>query len=394
MGRPSIAPNRRVALVINGLAAGGLERQALTLAKHLGEDHRIDLELIHLKNEGSLVLDPVALSLKTWSPKFNSGLDLSGAVRLGAYLKQRGFEVAIAYNQYATLMTVLARCLCSVRMQVYSAFHSVPDGIGGGLRDRARLELYDHCLSYCEGLVYVSQKQKDAWTARGFARRVHAAVITNGIDPSLYWPPPDSTIRVDLGWSPAEFVVGLCAALRPEKRVEDLVEAAAIAIARGIPLRLLIIGDGPRRDQIAARIEQTLPAGAARMVGFQSDVAQFVHACDVMALVSDAEAFSLSVLEAMACGKPVVLTDVGGATEQIESGRHGYVVPTRSPAVVAERLEQIWRDGEAEALGEAARTRLRSEFSVQAMTARYAELLLPSGPDFAPQHGVSIENAS
>jgi glycosyltransferase involved in cell wall biosynthesis len=387
-GGLSNVPKRRVALVINGLGAGGLERQALTLAEHLGADPRVDLELIHLKNEGSLASDPLALSAKRWTPNFSSGLDLTGALRLGVHFKQLGIDVAIASNQYPTVMSVLARRLVSSPIRLFSAFHSVPTGIGSGLRDRAMLELYDYCLSYCEGLVFVGHKQRDLWTERGFGRRVHSTVIPNGIEPLRYWPPRDSTIRVDFGWSPAEFVVGLCAALRPEKRVEDLVDSVAIAVSRGVPLRLLVIGDGPRRDEIAIRIKEKLPVGVGQMVGFQSDVVPFIHACDAMALVSEAEAFSISVLEAMACGKPVVLTNVGGATEQIESGRHGYVVPVRSPELLAARLEQIWRNGEAAALGEAARVRLNSEFSVETMTSRYADLLLPSGPDIVPYQGM------
>jgi glycosyltransferase involved in cell wall biosynthesis len=95
-----------------------------------------------------------------------------------------------------------------------------------------------------------------------------------------------------------------------------------------------------------------------------------------MALVSDAEAFSISILEAMACGKPVVATDVGGAAEQIESGKHGYVVPPRSPELVANSIDRLWRSGEAAVFGAAARARLVREFSVQAMTSQYARLLI------------------
>jgi glycosyltransferase involved in cell wall biosynthesis len=374
----------KIALIVNALGAGGLERQALTLARHLHSDHGIDAELIHLKDQGPLVADSSSLPGSTWSPGFSSGLDLRGIWRLGTRLQQGSFSSAIASNQYATLMAVLARRMRRVPVALYSGFHSVPEHIGPGVRSRTMLYLYDRCLSVCNGLVYVSHRQQQQWGQLGLGRRVQSSVIPNGIDPSRYWPPVGANIRQEFGWAPSDFVVGLCAALRPEKRGEDLVTAVSIALQRGVPLRLLIIGDGPRREQIATQIEQTLPSGVARMVGFQPDVVPFIHACDTMALVSDAEAFSIAILEAMACGKPVVATDVGGAAEQIESGRHGYVVPVRSPEAVAERLERMWRRGEAPALGDAARLRLVHEFSVQAMTSRYVELLVPTAKGAAP----------
>lgn len=374
----------KVALIINGLGAGGLERQALTLARHLQSDHGIDAELIHLKDHGPLLTDSATLAGTTWSPRFGAGLDLRGIWRLGARLRQSGARAAIASNQYATLMAVVARRLGHAPVNLFSGFHSVPEHIGPGLRSRVMLALYDRCLSACDGLVYVSHRQRQQWTEQDLGKGVPSSVIPNGIDPARYWPAPRADLRSDFGWAASDFVVGLCAALRPEKRVEDLVTAVSIALKTGVPLRLLIIGDGPRRAQIASQIEQTLPPGTARMVGFQLDVVPFIHSCDAMALVSDAEAFSIAILEAMACGKPVVATDVGGAAEQIESGEHGYVVPPRSPDVVAERLERLWRCGEAAALGGAARARLVREFSVQAMTSRYAALLLPPRPGSVP----------
>ena len=80
-------------------------------------------------------------------------------------------------------------------------------------------------------------------------------------------------------------MVGLCATLRPEKRVEDLVQGVALARAQGVPARLLVVGDGPCRAGIEAAVQAQLPDGSARLVGFQADVVPFLRACDVMALV-------------------------------------------------------------------------------------------------------------
>ena len=112
------------------------------------------------------------------------------------------------------------------------------------------------------------------------------------------------------------------------------------------------------------------------MAGMQHRVAPFIQACDVMALVSEVESFSIGILEAMASGKPMVVTDVGGAREQIVADEHGYIVPPAEPGKIAEMLERLWREGSIPAFGAASRKRVRERFSIESMVGLYAELLI------------------
>ena len=362
-----------VALIANSLGVGGVERQLITLAGRL-DPVRFDVELVPLKDEGGL--HEAAAALPLWSPAARRGIDLGAARRLSDHLRRRGTRAVMAANQYATLMLWAATAGWRAPLHRLSAFHSSPDLMGSGFGDRLRLAMYGHALRRFDGLIYVSDRQQQAWQARGLGRGVRSHVITNGIEVARYPDRTDHAARAAWGWHAGHFVVGLCAALRPEKRVEDLVEAAAIAMTRGVPVRLLLIGDGPCRPAIEAAAAACLPAGTLHCAGFQPDVVPFVQACDAMALVSDTEAFSIAVLEAMACAKPVVLTDVGGASEQIDDGVHGWLVERRRPDQIAGAIERLWR-GDHEAMGRRGRERVLERFSMDGMVRRYEDALTP-----------------
>jgi glycosyltransferase involved in cell wall biosynthesis len=114
------------------------------------------------------------------------------------------------------------------------------------------------------------------------------------------------------------------------------------------------------------------------MAGMQSQVAPFIQACNAMALVSEVEAFSVVILECMASARPMVVTDVGGAREQIEPGKHGYIVPVAEPEQIANSLARLWFDGNIPAFGAAARASVAKRFSVESMVDQYTSLLVDS----------------
>ena len=106
-------------------------------------------------------------------------------------------------------------------------------------------------------------------------------------------------------------MVGIVAALRPEKNHELFLRAAARVLARVPGARFLIVGDGPKRAELEALAESFAIAEAVRFLGTRSDVPELLSLIDVLVLTSHIEANPVSILEAMAGGKPVVATRVG-----------------------------------------------------------------------------------
>ena len=208
------------------------------------------------------------------------------------------------------------------------------------------------------------------------ASRVH--LIYNGLDPAVpVRRGQRDTIRNTLGLAPDEIVMILVANLIPYKGHSDLLEALGIAAA-SMPSawRVLCVG---RDDGIGDRLRscaRTLGLnGRVAWLGSRSDVPQLLAACDVGLLCSHEEGFSNAVLEGMAAGLPMIVTDVGGNAEAVVDGVCGYVVPPRSPQAFASALVSLVRDKAArERMGRAARQRVEAHFSLDRCVDEYEAL--------------------
>lgn len=198
-------------------------------------------------------------------------------------------------------------------------------------------------------------------------------VIPNGV-PTPVFGRDRHAVRDDLGLDDESFVALLVATLRPEKRVDRFAEAVAAARTRDPRIHGLIAGGGPGLD--AARSSY---AGRddVRVLGSRSDIADLMGAADVVCLTSDAEALPLAVLEAMACGRPVVATDVGGIGDAVVHGETGLLVPVDGGAPsFADALTRLAADPAlVTSLGESGRERHAEHFSVDRMVDAHYDLL-------------------
>lgn len=176
-------------------------------------------------------------------------------------------------------------------------------------------------------------------------------------------------LRARLGISADDPVIGIVAHILPHKGYDDLVEAVAL-IARRIPaVRCLVIGEAPRKRyyrHLLALAERRAVRDRLVLAGPQEDVPRFLDAMDLFVLPSHTEGLPLTVLEAMAAGKPVVGTAVGGIPEAVRHGETGLVVPPRDPGRLAEAVIGLLRDPVvAAAMGAAGRTRAHEVFSLE-----------------------------
>lgn len=185
--------------------------------------------------------------------------------------------------------------------------------------------------------------------------------------------------RAALGLREGDFAVLCLANLRSEKRVDVFAEAVARARAEGArDLRGLIAGDGPERERV-----ERLVAGidGVELLGQRGDVPDLIAASDALALLSEAEALPMSILEAMALGRPVVATDVGGTGEAVSDGETGLLVPCGDVGAAAAALSRLAADPErAGQMGERGRARQRERFGGEAMVDGYLRALEAAAP--------------
>ena len=171
-------------------------------------------------------------------------------------------------------------------------------------------------------------------------------MVPNGVDPARFDAPARSTDDPVAVW------VGLLGAV---KRVDLLLDA----VAQVPGLRLVVVGDGPLRDQVGRRCAAPDLAGRVQLAGQVSDPASLLAQADVFVLTSDAENCPLSLLEAMASGLPVVSTAVGGVPEVVRDGVDGLLCPAGDLAAVTSALGRLAADADLRArLGASARRRI------------------------------------
>jgi glycosyltransferase involved in cell wall biosynthesis len=132
-------------------------------------------------------------------------------------------------------------------------------------------------------------------------------------------------------------------------------------------LTVSVVGDGPEREDFEADVRRRGLDSVVHTLGYREDIDRILAASDVFALPSFREGTPRVITEAMACGLPVVATDIAGIPEQVTEGENGYLVPTGDPDVLADRLERLLDDAERrERFGAASRDRAE-QFSIESM---------------------------
>jgi glycosyltransferase involved in cell wall biosynthesis len=164
--------------------------------------------------------------------------------------------------------------------------------------------------------------------------------VRNGVSIADFAPgvSEGSRIRTQLGMDADEFLLVCAARLSKVKGIDVLIEAIARVVDSGVPCKCVIVGEGPLR----ADLEQTANVlglkGSVYFEGFQRDVRPYLHSASAFILTSHTEGLPLSVLEAMACGLPCIVTDVGGSAEAVRHNVSGLVI---SPASIDEAQKAI-----------------------------------------------------
>nr|PZN61588.1 MAG: hypothetical protein DIU62_13235 [Pseudomonadota bacterium] len=247
-------------------------------------------------------------------------------------------------------------------------------------RDRLFMLGYAPLLRGADLLVFGSSRQREQWLRRYRLAATASCVIHNGVDTARFAGAGAGSVmdaRSRLSIPPRRFVIGSVGRLAPEKNQCALVRVLERLCAGGVDAHLLLAGDGPERDALLATAHGRGVAQRVTLAGEMLDVRDALAAMDVFALPSTSvETFSNAALEAMAMGRPVVLTDIGGAREMIEDGAEGFIVPAGDEPALGDALRKLASDpGLVLGMGAAARLRAAREFSFDAMVEAYRAII-------------------
>jgi sugar transferase (PEP-CTERM/EpsH1 system associated) len=225
--------------------------------------------------------------------------------------------------------------------------------------------------------------------------RGRIAQIYNGVDTARFRPAGERRVPIEgcPFTDPAAWLVGTVGRMQTVKDQTNLAQAFVRALQRvpalAAQLRLVMIGDGPLREEALAVLETAGVAHLAWLPGVRDDVPQILRGLDCFVLPSLAEGISNTILEAMASGLPVIATDVGGNRELVVPGVTGALVPAADSDALAQAIAGYASDpAAARAAGRAGRARAERSFGLEAMVASYQavydKLLAASGAAAAP----------
>lgn len=201
--------------------------------------------------------------------------------------------------------------------------------------------------------------------------------IKNGVDTEKFVP--GAAAAADSPWAAGDIVIGTVARVQDVKNHRALVDAFARLRTHSPDLaprlKLSIVGDGPLLPAVREQVAALGLQDAVWLPGARADIAAVLHSFSVFALPSLAEGTPVSMLEAMACGLPVVASRVGGIPEVVDEGVQGLLVPVGDVDALAGALARYAQDaGLRAAHGRAARARVEERFSLRAMVAEYGSL--------------------
>lgn len=368
MSTPNRSEPLRTMFLVTSMPVGGAETLLVNLVRRLDRG-RFAPEVCCLKERGPLG-EELASELPVHSELTAGKFDLRVLWRLTRLMRGRRTVAVVTVGAGDKMFWGrLAAKLAGVPV-IASALHSTgwPDGVGR--LNRLLTPLTDAFIGVAKphGEHLVQNE--------GFpAERVQ--VIPNGVDTNRFAPLAETAaIRQELGLAPTAPVVGILAALRPEKNHELFLAAAQRVRAQVGDARFVIIGDGPQRPALEHLAKELGIAESVSFLGNRNDVPEVLAALDVMALTSHNEANPVSILEAMSVGKPVVATDVGSVRESVSDGKTGYLVPAGDEMALAGRLTELLCDPlRAQEFGARGRDVVVRDWSLEAMVSGYERLL-------------------
>jgi len=308
------------------------------------------------------------------------GRDRFWAVRLALILRRRRVDVLHVRGLSMLVDSVLAARLAGGVKLAFS-FHGFESPTANGRRwGRLRAAAYRAAARRCD----------DRWAVGGAAAAAVArelrmspdefGVLPNGVDTRRYAPAADrNAVRRRLGLPPDRLVVLSVGNLKPIKGHDVLLEAVARPGADAPRWCVVLVGEDHRSGELQRYAARQMPGADVRFVGPQDDPLPWYQAADAFVLPSRWEGMSNALLEAMACGLPVVATAVGGNIDVVESGRTGLLVGPDNAVELALALRLLMKDEDLRsALGTAARRHvvehLGAPVAAAAHEQRYAAL--------------------
>ena len=337
-GRARERDRIRVLFIMIQMAMGGAERLVLNLIKNLDREV-FEPSLAWFVQERPLT-EFVDLGIPLHYIPKKGGFDWTTISRLSRLVRDHRIEIINAHHFMPVFYAYYGAKVANRSHLIYTE-HSENDVLkASGIWKIVGARI----VNACDGVIGVSEPVSSQLLRHFSLRPANVHTIENGVDLDLFSTSPQSRARsrAQCGFSPDETVIGIVANFRKNKNHRFLLSAFAEVNRARPKTRLIIVGQGfagdpeSSEEEIAQAIRDARLAARVNVIGYRSDVRDVLQALDVFCLVSHREGLPLSLIEAMACGLPVIGTDVAGIRDVIQPEANGLLVaPDDVPGLVS-----------------------------------------------------------
>jgi len=368
----------RIVHVITNLSRAGAE---MMLYKLLSGMDRQDFEsvVVSLTEYGPLAERITQLGIPVFAVGMGSGLSLPVAVwRLIRIVRRFEPDLLQGWQYHGNLATLVASLgLMRQVPVVWNIRHTIYALTDEKRATRAVIKLCARLSHKPAHVIYVARASAAQHEALGYQAK-KSVVIPNGFDTNQFTPSVQARmqLRAELGLSPNALLIGLIARYHPVKDHASFLRAAALLLQTHPEAHFLLAGeDVDRRNRALMELIASLTLSEnVHLLGRRDDMPRVIAALDVGTSASSGEGFSNAIGEAMACGVPCVVTDVGDSALVV--GETGRVVPPKNPLALSEGWRALveMSSEERTQLGLRARHRIQDYYSLVAIVARYEQL--------------------
>jgi glycosyltransferase involved in cell wall biosynthesis len=358
--------------VITKLELGGAQKHVLDLA-HLADKRRFNVFLLTAQ-EGLLVKEASSLSgVQVHLSRFleraiNPFFDLLAFFEIFFFIRKNRIALVHTHSSKAGILGRWAGWLAGVK--VVHTVHGWSFNLYQPLVERnffAWLERVTARLTH--KLIVVSSWDKALGLRLRIGKEGQYAVIPCGIDVDAFsGKKAKGSLREDLGLDERDLVVGSMGCFKKQKAPQDFMKLAGL-VKESVPgVKFLLAGDGELRGDVCVLRQRLGLSQDVYLLGWQKDIPRFLESLDVFVLTSLWEGLPLSVLEALASSKPVLVTDTGGVRDIVQEGQTGYLAPVRDLVSMKEKLVMLLNDAERrQQCGDAGRRSLSDKHRVATM---------------------------
>jgi glycosyltransferase involved in cell wall biosynthesis len=288
-------------------------------------------------------------------------MDLSAAWRLSRIIKQLKPDIVHAHDPHGVAMAAMALSMSTqIAKPPLIAARRVDFHLRGSALSRWKYRQVDCFICVADA---IRRMLIEDGVPPG-----RVVVVNEGIDLDRVEAAKPTPLHKEL-WLPHDApIVGNVAALVPHKGQRHLIEAAALVVRQVPDARFVIAGEGELRASLERQIKEHRLEKHVNLLGFRTDILSLHKAFDVFVMSSVTEGLGTSLLDAMACARPIVATRAGGIPEVIEEGLTGFLVPPRDHTAMANAIVRLLNDSTLQRrMGEAGRRMARERFSAERM---------------------------